>query len=66
MNAAGEELGVLTDVLQYGSVDTYVFKTPQGNMMAPALKRVFTDVDIDAQVIRVDTDALAEVAVFED
>lgn len=66
VNAAGEELGVLTDVLQYGSVDTYVFKTLRGNMMAPALKRVFTDVDIDAQVIRVDTDALAEVAVFED
>ena len=62
----GEEIGTLTDVLQYGSVDTYVFKTPQGSMMAPALKRVFTAVDIDAQVIRVQSDALAEVAVFED
>ena len=62
----GEEIGTLTDVLQYGSVDTYVFKTPRGSMMAPALKRVFTAVDIDAQVIRVQSDALAEVAVFED
>ena len=61
-----EEIGTLTDVLQYGSVDTYVFKTPRGSMMAPALKRVFTAVDIDAQVIRVQSDALAEVAVFED
>ena len=62
----GAALGVLTDVLQYGSVDTYVCRTPRGNMMAPALKRVFPQVDVENSIIRVDARALDEVAVFED
>ena len=62
----GTEIGTLTDVLQYGSVDTYVFQTPRGNMMAPALKRVFPEVDVENKVIRVNARALDEVAVFED
>lgn len=62
----GRELGVLTEVLQYGSVDTYVFKTEKGIMMAPALLSVFPDVDVEAGVITVCSEKLQEVAVFED
>ena len=61
----GRELGELTDVLQHGSVDTWVFggKRP---FMAPALKAVFPEVDAEARLIRVQSDRLEEVAVFED
>ncbi len=62
----GQEIGTLKDVLQHGPVDVYVFRTPKGEMMAPALKAVFTDVDVEAQLISVDSTKLNEVAVFED
>ena len=61
----GTELGVLTDVLQHGPVDTWVFSGSRP-FMAPALKAVFPEVDPRARVIRVRTDRLEEVAVFED
>ena len=66
VDESGAELGTLTDVLQYGSVDTYVFQTPRGSMMAPALKRVFPQGDVEERVIHVNAGALDEVAVFED
>ena len=62
----GRELGELTDVLQYGSVDTYVFKTPRGTMMAPALLAVFPVTDVEQRVLHVCAERLAEVAVYED
>ena len=58
-------LGVLTDVLQHGSVDTWVFSGKRP-FMAPALLRVFPEVDTDARRILVVKGALEEVAVFED
>ena len=61
----GNTLGVLTDVLQHGSVDTWVFSGHRP-FMAPALLRVFPDVDTEARRIRVVREALEEVAVFED
>lgn len=62
----GNVIGTLTDVLQYGTVDTYVFKTKQGSLMAPALKAVFPEVDVAAKRISVVTERLEEVAVWED
>ena len=62
----GREIGVVTDVLQYGSVDTYVFKTPRGTMMAPALLAVFPVTDVEQRVLHVCAERLAEVAVYED
>ena len=59
----GNVLGVLTDVLQYGTVDTWVFRTPEGTLMAPALEAVFPEVDPAEKVIRVCRERLAEVAV---
>ena len=62
----GQSLGTLTDVLQHGAVDVYVFKTAKGTMMAPALKAVFPTVDVAARRIDVVRERLEEVAVWED
>ena len=59
----GNEIGVLTDVLQYGTVDTWVFKTKTGSLMAPALLSVFPKVDIVKRAIQVAREKLEEVAV---
>ena len=61
----GRQLGTLTDVLQHGPVDTWVFQGER-NFMAPALKAVFPRVDAAAGLISVNAGALEEVAVFED
>ena len=62
---SGHPVGVLTDVLQYGSVDTWVFKTASGTMMVPALLAVFPEVDPAAGRILVCSEKLREVAVFD-
>ena len=62
-----EELtGKLTEVLQHGSVDTWVFQGPRGTWMAPALKDVFPEADPSARRIVACSPRLEEVAVFED
>lgn len=66
VDAEGNVLGTLTDVLQNSPVDVYVFKTPKGSMMAPALKVVFTEIDVENQRIVTDVERLNEVAVVED
>ena len=62
-DSAGNEIGVLTDVLQYGTVDTWVFRTSSGTLMAPALKEVFPEVCPENRSILVNPDRLEEVAV---
>ena len=62
----GNTVGVLTDVLQHGPVDTWVFRTKTGSLMAPALLRVFPAVDPENRLITVDAERLQEVAVVED
>jgi len=59
----GNEIGVLTDVLQYGTVDTWVFKTKTGSLMAPALLSVFPAVDVENRTIQVVREKLEEVVV---
>ena len=66
MDEGGASIGTLTDVLQHGAVDVYVFKTAKGAMMAPALKAVFPTVDVAARRIDVVRERLEEVAVWED
>ena len=63
---AGDPVGTLTDVLQYGSVDTWVFRTGRGTMMAPALLKVFPEVDTARRRITFIPERLEEVAVYED
>ena len=62
----GNVVGRVTDVLQHGPVDVYVFDTPKGEMLAPALKAVFPITDVAARRITVDSQRLMEVAVFAD
>ena len=63
VDETGRTVGVLTDVLQYGSVDTWVFRTETGTLMAPALKAVFPIVDAENKTIRVVREKLEEVCV---
>ena len=60
----GKAIGILTDVLQYGTVDIWVFKTETGTLMAPALLSVFPSVDTEAGTIHVMKEKLEEVAVI--
>ena len=62
----GKSIGELTDVLQHGMVDVYVFKAKGKSVMAPALKAVFPTVDVAAKRISVVREKLDEVAVWED
>ncbi len=62
----GESVGTLTEVLQNGPVDVYVFRRGHGTLMAPALKAVFPAVDVENRRIAVDSARLSEVAVYED
>lgn len=59
----GTPVGTLTDVLQYGPVDTWVFRTGEGMLMAPALRSVFPEVDPENRSILVVRERLEEVAV---
>ena len=61
----GNSIGTLVDVLQHGMVDVYVFKSKRGGLMAPALKAVFPTVDVAGRRITVDSQRLAEVAVYD-
>lgn len=62
----GNEIGTLKDVLQSGSTDVYVFDTPRGEMMMPALKAAIPHVDVKARKIILNEDKLQEVALFAD
>ena len=67
VNTKGESIGELTDVLTPNHIcDVYVFDTPRGEMMIPALRRVVKDVDLDSGVIVLDENVLDEVAVWQD
>jgi 16S rRNA processing protein RimM len=67
LDEEGRELGVLTEVLQHGPTDVWVFRTPGGGtMMAPNLPTVFVEKDVANNLIRVDASRLQEVAVYED
>ena len=67
VDTQGKPLGTLRDVLTPNAVcDVYVFDTPRGELMIPALRRVVREVDLDAGRIVLDEAVLPEVAVWED
>lgn len=65
VDETGRTVGVLSEVLQHGTVDTWVFRTPGGTMMVPALLAVFPEVDPENRRISVVSEKLQEVAVFD-
>ena len=62
----GRDLGVMTDVLQPGANDVYVFSGPAGEVLVPALRRVVIEADVENKRIVFDDARLGEVAVFDD
>ena len=62
----GRDLGKLTDVMQPGGNDVYVFKGPLGEVLVPALKSVVLAVDLAKGEMRLDGKRLNEVAVFDE
>lgn len=67
VDSQGNEIGELVDVLTPNSIcDVYVFDTPRGSMMIPALRRVVLEVDLEEEKIVLDENVLPEVAVWED
>ena len=66
VDTQGNGMGKLVDVLQPGGTDVYVFDTPKGRMLLPALKAAIPTVDVKARKIVLNADKLGEVAFFED
>ena len=61
----GNELGRLKEVLTPGGVDVFVFATPDGTLMVPALKDVLLTLDADGGRIVMNEERLPEVALYE-
>lgn len=62
----GRQLGRLTEVLQPGGNDVYVFNGPLGEVLVPALKSVVREVCVEEKRILFDAVRLNEVAVFDE
>ncbi len=65
-NTREETIGTLREVLTPGGVDVFVFDTPRGRLMVPALKTVLLTLDADNGRIVLDENRLEEVALYED
>ncbi len=63
----GEMVGVLREVLKPNRIrDVYVFDTPRGEMMMPALKEAILHVDVEKGEIILKSSVLSEICVYED
>ena len=62
----GGEIGKLTEVMQPGGNDVYVFKGEKGEVLVPALKSVVVKVDLDEGTMLLDSARMAEVAVYDE
>ena len=62
----GSEIGKLTDVMQPGGNDVYVFSSKRGEVLVPALKSVVLKVDLAAGTMLLDSERMAEVAVYDE
>lgn len=49
----GQEYGMLTDVSPTGANDVYHIKTPDGEVLIPAIPSVVVETDIDAGIMRI-------------
>ncbi|MDD3334245.1 MAG: ribosome maturation factor RimM [Eubacteriales bacterium] len=62
----GALIGTLQDILTPGGTDIFVFQTPHGSLMVPAIKAVMLEIDVDNERIVLDENKLSEVALYED
>ena len=62
----GSEIGKLTEVMQPGGNDVYVFADRGKEVLVPALRSVVLNVDLEKGEMLLDADRMAEVAVYED
>ena len=62
----GTEIGKLTDVMQPGGNDVYVFTLKKKEVLVPALKSVVVKVDLENGVMLLDSERMAEVAVYDE
>jgi 16S rRNA processing protein RimM len=62
----GRLIGTLSDVMQPGSSDVYVFQGPLGEVLVPALKSVILEVDVKNKTMLLSKARLSEVAVFDE
>jgi len=62
----GSEIGKIIDVMQPGGNDVYVFKGKRGEVLVPALRSVVVKVDLAGGVMLLDSERMAEVAVYSD
>ncbi len=60
----GNNIGELKDVLNHGASDIYVLKDGKKEILLPALKRLLLNTDLEKGIITVDSEVLAEVAVY--
>ena len=63
---SGRLIGTLTDVMQPGAGDVYAFQGPMGEVLVPALKSVFLEVDVKNKRMLLSAARLSEVAVFDE
>lgn len=64
VRVAGETIGKICDVAQYGSADVYTVRTADGTISFPALKQLIKRVDIDGGVMELDDIVFDRVKVF--
>jgi len=64
VDTEGVRHGKLTEVLQNGAADVYVFKGVKGELLVPALKRVVLEVHVEEKRILLDAQGLRETAVL--
>lgn len=62
----GGEIGKLVDVMQPGGNDVYVFKGERGETLVPALRSVVRKVDTAQGLMLLDSERMAEVAVYDE
>jgi 16S rRNA processing protein RimM len=61
-----KEIGILSEILQYGSADVYVINSMKGVVMFPFIDGVMEKVDTLAHIIYLNKEQFEKVAVYED
>ncbi len=62
----GTEIGVVTDVAQYGAADVFTIEGEDGVCRCPFLKKIIVRIDIQSKTIIADKKQFQAVCVYED